>query len=130
MAASTFRVLLVDDDAAFLESLEALLASDQRLEIVGKALSGAEALEIAATNEPDVVVVDVRMPGMSGIECGRLIRERDPHAREILISVSIFDDQRTDPSESRASAYLAKSEVTARLHATVVAVMAAPEALS
>ncbi len=84
MAASAIRVLLVDDDAAFLESLEALLASDQRLEIVGKALSGAEALEIAAANEPDVVVVDVRMPGMSGIECGRLIRERDPHARVIL----------------------------------------------
>ena len=130
MAASAIRVLLVDDDAAFLESLEALLASDQRLEIVGKALSGAEALEVAAANEPDVVVVDVRMPGMSGIECGRLIRERDPHARVILISGSIFGDQRPDPAESRASAYLAKSEVTARLHATLVAVMAAREGRS
>jgi DNA-binding NarL/FixJ family response regulator len=130
MAALAIRVLLVDDDAAFLESLETLLANDQRVEIVGKALSGAEALEIAAANEPDVVVVDVRMPGMSGFECGRLIRERDPHARVILISGSIFDDNRPDLAESRASAYLAKSEVTARLHATRVAVMAAPEALS
>ena len=128
MAASMIRVLLVDDDAAFLESLEALLASDQQVEIVGKALSGAEALEIAAANEPDVVVVDVRMPGMSGIECGRLIREREPNSRVILISGSIFDDQRPDPRESRASAYLAKSEVTAHLHATLVEVMAAPEA--
>jgi DNA-binding NarL/FixJ family response regulator len=130
MAASTIRVLLVDDDAAFLESLEALLASDQRLEIVGKALSGEEALEIAAANEPDVVVVDVRMPGMSGIECGRLLRERDPSSRVILISGSIFDDQRPDPTESQASAYLAKSEVGAHLHATLVEVMAAPEARS
>jgi DNA-binding NarL/FixJ family response regulator len=130
MTASAIRVLLVDDDATFLESLEALLASDQRLEIVGKALSGAEALEVAAANQPDVVVVDVRMPGMSGIECGRLIRERDPHSRVILISGSIFDDQRPDPAESRASAYLAKSEVTAHLHATLVAVMAAREGRS
>jgi DNA-binding NarL/FixJ family response regulator len=130
MAALAIRVLLVDDDAAFLESLETLLANDQRVEIVGKALSGAEALEIAAANEPDVVVVDVRMPGMSGFECGRLIRERDPHARVILLSGSIFDDNRPDLAESRASAYLAKSEVTARLHATLVAVMAAPEAHS
>ena len=122
------RVLLVDDDAAFLESLEALLASDQRLEIVGKALSGEEALEIAVAKEPDVVVVDVRMPGMSGIECGRLLRERDPSSRVILISGSIFDDQLPDRTESRASAYLAKSEVAARLQATLVEVMAAPEA--
>jgi DNA-binding NarL/FixJ family response regulator len=129
MTPQAIRVLLVDDDAAFLESLEALLAIDQRLEIVGKALSGAEALEIAAANEPDVAVVDVRMPGMSGIECGRLIRERDPNSRVILISGSIFGDQRPDPSESRASAYLAKSEVTARLHATLVAVMDAPQAV-
>jgi DNA-binding NarL/FixJ family response regulator len=128
MPASAIRVLLVDDDAAFLESLEALLATHQRLEIVGKALSGEEALEIAAANRPDVVVVDVRMPGMSGIECGRLLRERDPNSRVILISGSIFDDQRPDPAESRASAYLAKSEVTARLHATLVEVMAAREA--
>src|SRR6266511_3652709 len=113
MAASAIRVLLVDDDALFLESLEALLASDQRLEIDGKALSGEEALEIAAANEPDVVVVDVCMPGMSGIECGGLLRERDPNSRLILISGSIFDDQRPDPWESRASAYLAKSEVGA-----------------
>ena len=127
MAASTIRVLLVDDDATFLESLEALLAGDQRVEIVGKALSGAEALEIAAANEPDVVVVDVRMPGMSGIECGRLIREREPNSRVILISGSIFDDQRPDPTESRASAYLAKSEVAARLRATLVEVMDSPE---
>jgi DNA-binding NarL/FixJ family response regulator len=115
MAASTIRVLLVDDDAAFVVSLEALLANVPRL-------------EIAAANEPDVVVVDVRMPGMSGIECGRLIRERNPNSRVILISGSIFDDQRPDPTESRASAYLAKSEVTVRLHETLVAVMAEPEA--
>jgi DNA-binding NarL/FixJ family response regulator len=120
MAASAIRVLLVDDDALFLQSLEALLADDQRLEIVGKALSGAEALELAAANEPDVVVVDIRMPGMSGIECGRLIRERDPRSHVVLISGSIFGDQRPDPAESRASAYLAKSEVAARLCATIV----------
>ena len=112
MAASMIRVLLVDDDAAFLESLEALLASDQQVEIVGKALSGEEALEIAAANEPDVAVVDVRMPGMSGIECGRLLRERDSNSRVILISGSIFDDQLPDRTESRA----------------LVEVMAAPEA--
>jgi DNA-binding NarL/FixJ family response regulator len=122
------RVLLVDDDAAYLESLEALLANDERVKIVGKALSGEEALEIAAANEPDVVVVDVRMPGMGGIECGQLLRERDPTSRVILISGSIFDDQRPDPEESRASAYLAKSEVAAHLHATLFEVMAAPDA--
>jgi DNA-binding NarL/FixJ family response regulator len=127
MVASVIRVLLVDDDALLLDSLEALLAGDQRLEIVGKALSGAEALELSAANEPDVVV-DVRMLGMSGIECGRLIRERNPGSRVVLISGSIFGDQMPDPAESHANAYLAKSKVAARLHATLAEVMAVPVA--
>jgi DNA-binding NarL/FixJ family response regulator len=126
MAASAIRVLLVDDDAAFLESLEALLASDQPLEIVGKALKWGRGAQDRRCERAGRCVVDVRMPGMSGIECGRLIRECDPNSRVILISGSIFDDQRPAPTESRASAYLAKSEVTARLHATLVEVMAAP----
>jgi len=78
MDAQPIRILLVDDDAFFLNSLEALLTVEPGLEIVGKAASGQEALAAAALAEPDVAVIDVLMPAMSGIECARLLQERHP----------------------------------------------------
>src|SRR6266542_464507 len=83
MRAQPIRILLVDDDASFLHSLEALLTGKPGLEIVGKAASGKEALAAAARAEPDVAVIDVLMPTMSGIECAHLLQERafDPAHR-------------------------------------------------
>ena len=115
------RILLVDDDAAFLNSLEVLLTGEPRLEIVGKAASGEEALAAAARAEPDVAVIDVLMPRMSGIECAHLLQERHPKARVILISGSIFEDRRPQPDERGTDTYLEKSEVPERLHATILA---------
>src|SRR6266508_2066262 len=76
MEAQPIRILLVDDDASFLHSLEALLTGEPGLEIVGTAASGKEALAVAARAEPDVAVIDVLMPTMSGIECAHLLQER------------------------------------------------------
>jgi DNA-binding NarL/FixJ family response regulator len=74
MKAQPIRILLVDDDAPFLQSLEALLSGEQGLEIVGMAASGEEALAAAARAEPDVAVIDLLMPTMSGSECAHLCR--------------------------------------------------------
>ena len=124
MEAQPIRILLVDDDASFLHSLEALLTGEPGLEIVGTAASGQEALAAAARAEPDVAVIDVLMPTMSGIECARLLQERCPKARVILISGSIFEDKRPHPDERGTDAYLEKSEVPERLHATILALAA------
>jgi DNA-binding NarL/FixJ family response regulator len=124
MEAQPIRILLVDDDATFLNSLETLLTGEPRLEIVGKAASGEEALAAASHAEPDVAVIDVLMPTMSGIECARLLQERHPNARVILISGSIFEDRRPHPDERGTGTYLEKSEVPERLHATILAMAA------
>jgi DNA-binding NarL/FixJ family response regulator len=124
MAAQTIRILLVDDDATFLHSLEALLTGAPGLEIVGMAASGKEALAAAARAEPDVAVIDLLMPTMSGIECAHLLQERHPKVRVILISGSIFEDKRAHPDERGTDAYLEKSEVPDRLQATIVALAA------
>src|SRR6266508_2529177 len=121
MEAQPIRILLVDDDASFLNSLEALLTGEPGLEIVGMAASGEEALAAAARAEPDVAVIDVLMPTMSGIECAQLLQERYPKARVILISGSIFEDKRPHPDERGTDAYLEKREVPERLHATILA---------
>jgi DNA-binding NarL/FixJ family response regulator len=124
MEAKPIRILLVDDDASFLNSLEALLTGEPGLEIVGKAASGEEALAAAACVEPDVAVIDVLMPMMSGTECAHLLQERYPKSRVILISGSIFEDKRPHPDERGTDAYLEKSEVPERLHATILALTA------
>jgi DNA-binding NarL/FixJ family response regulator len=83
MEAQPIRILLVDDDASFLNSLEALLTGEPGMEVVGKAASGAEALAAATRAEPDVAVIDVLMPVMTGIECAHLLQERYPKVRVI-----------------------------------------------
>jgi DNA-binding NarL/FixJ family response regulator len=124
MEAQPIRILLVDDDASFLNSLEALLTGEPGLEVVGKAASGAEALAAATRAEPDVAVIDVLMPVMTGIECAHLLQERYPNVRVILISGSIFEDRRPHPDERGTDAYIEKSEVPERLHATILALAA------
>jgi DNA-binding NarL/FixJ family response regulator len=124
MEARPIRILLVDDDVHFLRSLELLLSGEPGLEVVGKAASGEEALAAAARAEPDVAVIDVLMPRMSGIECAHQLQERYPKAHVILISGSIFEDRRPQPHERGTDAYLEKSEVPERLHATILALAA------
>jgi two-component system response regulator DesR len=88
MEAQPIRILLVDDDASFLNSLEALLTGEPGPEIVGKAASGEEALAAAARAEPDVAVIDVLMPTMSEIECAYLLQAPPEGSRDL--------DQRLD----------------------------------
>jgi DNA-binding NarL/FixJ family response regulator len=124
MKVQPIRVLIVDDDAPFLHSLEALLTGEPGLEIVGIAASGEEALAAAARAEPNMAVIDLLMPRMSGIECAQLLQERYPKLRVILISGSIFEDKRAHPDERGTDAYLEKSEVPERLLATIAALAA------
>jgi DNA-binding NarL/FixJ family response regulator len=130
LEAKPIRILLVDDDASFLNSLEALLTDEPGLEIVGKAASGQEALAAAARAEPDVAVIDLLMPTMSGIECAQLLQKRHPNARMILISGSIFEEKRPHPDERGTDAYLEKSEVPERLPAMILALAAETTAAS
>ncbi len=89
--ARPLRVLLVDDNAGFRGSLLALLVAGN-LEVVGEAASGLEALDLAAELMPDVVLMDVRMPAMDGIEATRLLRERFPKVG--VVALSSHEDQK------------------------------------
>ena len=79
------RIMLADDQALLRASLSALLNTEPGMRVVGTAENGAEAVELAASLRPDVVLMDVRMPGTNGIDATRKITE-DPAIRVIILT--------------------------------------------
>jgi signal transduction histidine kinase len=101
------RVLVVDDNAGFRESLLALLDAGD-LEVIGEAGSGAEALSILTKVEPDVVLMDVRMPGMDGIETTKRLKEAHPSLGVVALSGHEDQDIVRDMLVAGASGYVLK----------------------
>jgi DNA-binding NarL/FixJ family response regulator len=80
------RVLLVDDEASMLRLLEARLQLVQGIEVVGTARSGVAALKLVQTHQPDVVVLDLAMPRMDGLEVARRLRDSFPTVRVVILT--------------------------------------------
>jgi DNA-binding NarL/FixJ family response regulator len=108
------RVLIADDHAVVRRGLRLFLDLQDDLEVVGEAADGAQAAALAATAEPDVVVMDLAMPEVDGIEGTRLVREARPGARIVLLSS--FVDERVLPAlRAGADGYLTKDTEPDRL---------------
>ncbi len=120
------RVLVVDDNPDFVEAAKVSLAADRRIEVVGGAANGEEAVRQAAALRPEVVAMDVVMPGLDGIEATKLIRKHQPGCRVVLVSGSIFVDRGDEGLEAAraagASAYVVKSRAVLDLVEVVVSV--------
>lgn len=82
------RVLVVDDHALFAEALMLTLGIDDRIEVVGSASSGVEAVSLAEALRPDVVLMDVHMPSMDGIEATRRVRNVSPGSRVVMVTAA------------------------------------------
>ena len=82
------RVLVVDDHALFAEALMLTLGIDDRIEVVGSASSGAEAVSLAEALRPDVVLMDVHMPSMDGIDATRRVRNVSPGSRVVMVTAA------------------------------------------
>lgn len=115
MSQRTIRILLVDDQALFREGLRTLLASQRDLDVVGEAGDGEEALRQAARLQPDVVLMDLRMPLLDGVAATRRLRAMQPECR--IIALTTFDDDEYVFEALRAGAvgYLLKDVSSPRL---------------
>ncbi len=88
----TLRLLLVDDDVLVRSGLRVILESEPGLTVVGDAGTGREALDVAARTDPDVVLMDVRMPDMDGIAATAALVARDPQRPRVLVLTTFEDD--------------------------------------
>jgi DNA-binding NarL/FixJ family response regulator len=116
------RVLIADDHRLFAEALQAILASDERIEVVGQASDGSEAVALARTLGPDVVLMDVSMPVLDGFEATREIRAGSEDTHVLMLTGS---NARADVDRSReagASGYVTKDRIASELVAAIVEV--------
>ncbi|HEY7893131.1 MAG TPA: response regulator transcription factor [Solirubrobacteraceae bacterium] len=120
---STTRILLADDTALFRTAIAELIGTQEDLEVVGEAENGLEAVEKARALKPDVVVMDIEMPVMDGVEGTRLIREQVPNAKVVMLTVSDSDDHLFDAIRFGAHGYLLKNLRPAELFSLIRAVM-------
>jgi DNA-binding NarL/FixJ family response regulator len=109
------RVLLVDDQALFREGLETLLSIHEDIRVVGQASNGQEALQVATKVQPDVVLMDVRMPILDGVRATRLLKKALPQCRVIVLTTFDDDEYIFDALRTGAVGYLLKDVASAQL---------------
>jgi two-component system nitrate/nitrite response regulator NarL len=109
------HVLIADDHRLFAEALEAILASERTIEVVGRARNGAEALDLALELEPDVVLMDISMPVMDGVEATRRIRESRPDACVLMLTGSNAAADVDRARDAGASGYVTKDRIASQL---------------
>jgi DNA-binding NarL/FixJ family response regulator len=117
---AVIRVLIADDHRLFAEALEAILAGDDRIKVVGHAGDGREAVRLAGELKPDVVLMDISMPVLDGIEAARQISKADGGACILMLTGS---NSRSDVDRARkagAAGYVTKDRIAAELIDAIV----------
>jgi DNA-binding NarL/FixJ family response regulator len=109
------RVLIADDEPLFVETVQALLAGDDRVEIVGTASNGHDAVDLAVALDPDVTLMDISMPMLDGIEATRRIREQLPGACVLVLTGSSISADVDRARQAGVAAFLTKDRIGTQL---------------
>ena len=117
------RILIADDHPHFRDGLRALLLSSAGLEVVGEAEDGVEAISLAADLQPDVILMDLNMPGVGGIEATRRMLRTSPHIAILVISMFEDDDSIFAALQAGARGYLLKGALKAEILRSIHAVV-------
>ena len=109
------RVLIADDHRLFAEALEAVLSSEPRIEVVGRASDGGEAVELARRLEPDLVILDISMPVMDGFETAAALEGLQPSPAVLMLTGSNSPDDIDRARRTGAKGYITKDAIAASL---------------
>ncbi|MCL4562036.1 MAG: response regulator transcription factor [Chloroflexi bacterium] len=112
---SLIRVLLVDDNHEFLEATARFLSTDPSIEIVGHALSGKDVLTQVPSLKPDLVLMDLAMPDMNGLEATRQVKTYPQAPRVIILTFHDNDEYRSAASAVQVDGFIAKSDLGVEL---------------
>jgi len=123
VATRAARVLIADDQTLFRAGLARLLNEDSRVEVVGQAIDGQDAVKQAAKLKPDVVLMDLKMPNVDGIEATRQITEADPNIKILILTTFEPDSNVIQAQKAGASGYVLKDASADAITSSVVAVM-------
>jgi DNA-binding NarL/FixJ family response regulator len=105
------RTLLVDDNAGFRRSMKEFLALESDIEVVGEAADGEEAILKARELKPDLVLMDLRMPGISGIDATRQLKDEMPELKVIILTIFDLQAYRDAAMDSGANGYVTKGSL-------------------
>jgi DNA-binding NarL/FixJ family response regulator len=115
MGANRVSVVIADDQRLFAEALEAILSTDGRIAVVGRAADGREAVDLARRHRPDVVLMDIAMPVMDGIAATKAIREELPETSVIVLTGSAANQDISRARSAGASGYVTKDQIAGDL---------------
>ncbi len=118
-SAPPIRVLLVDDHVLFRKGIASLLTEESGFEVVGEAVNGREALDMTRALKPDVILMDLTMPEMNGLVATQRIRQEDPNARIVILTVEEEDRNLFEAIKHGAQGYLLKKIEPKKLFATL-----------
>ena len=111
----SIRVLIADDHRLFAQALEAILATDKRIEVAGHARDGREAVELTRTLRPQVILMDIAMPIMDGFQATKQIRKHRPHACVLMLTGSNSRSDVDQAREAGAAGYVTKDRIASEL---------------
>ena len=124
------RIVVVDDHALFRRGLVGLLSEMQSFEVVGEASNGVEALRVIAEQRPDIVLLDVNMPAMSGVETLSAIKRKNIQSQVLMLTISQHEEDLIGSIRAGASGYLLKNAEPEMLRQTILDVMAGKSVLA
>jgi DNA-binding NarL/FixJ family response regulator len=123
------RVVVVDDQLLLREGIATLLAQDARIAVIGRGSNGQEAIDLAGSLTPDVVLVDIRMPVVDGIEAIREIKARYPNIYVVILTSFVYDGYVVEGLMAGADGYLLKDASPTALISGVLAVAAGEQVI-